>query len=116
MVTAIDANHSPGSAMYGDASTASSSRRFLIETHASPTDSTVVHAALYTGDLRCDTDYVERLRHHRLLQRYIAPEHRGDRKGKGRAIDFNRLDCIYLDTSGGFSTGVTPSKARTDRH
>ena len=82
----------------------------MIETLASTIDSTVVHAALYTGDLRCDSDYVDRLRHHRLLQRYIAPEHRGDRKGKGRATEHSRLDCIYLDTSGGFSTGVTPSK------
>lgn len=72
----------------------------------------MVHAALYTGDLRCDTDFVERLSRHRMLQRYIPPEHRGDRKGKGREVEFSRLDCIYLDTSGGFSTGVTPSKVR----
>ena len=69
-----------------------------------------MHAALYTGDLRCDTDFVQRLSRHRLLQRYIPSEHRDDRKGKGREVEFSRLDCIYLDTSGGFSTGATPSK------
>ena len=55
----------------------------------------VLHAALYTGDVRCDEDFIERLRRIPPLQPYLDTEH-------GPRI---RLDCIYLDTAGGMCMG-----------
>ncbi|GAA5972955.1 hypothetical protein JCM11641_000337 [Rhodosporidiobolus odoratus] len=112
-VTALDANHCPGSCM------------FLIE-GPSPSAGRLPRAILHTGDLRAEAWWLDSLRHNPLIQPFLAPPlpcppptmtttTKG--KGKGRATDVESerielerrgargrargkvLDCVYLDTS-----------------
>ncbi|GAA5909665.1 hypothetical protein JCM8208_003841 [Rhodotorula glutinis] len=96
-ITALDANHCPGSCM------------FLIE----GTLSGVHRAVLITGDVRIEPWWLDALRHNPLVEPYLphphaqsAPRPRGaqaqiegasgseEHRGRTRA-----LDCVYLDTS-----------------
>ncbi|GAA5898232.1 hypothetical protein JCM5296_001191 [Sporobolomyces johnsonii] len=88
-VTAIDANHCPGSCM------------FLIEGIVDSTH----RAVLITGDIRAEPWWTASLAHNPLLSKYVA-WNPPSRKGKERATDSGlsarpafTLDCVYLDTS-----------------
>ncbi|KAG8965244.1 hypothetical protein FRC03_000789 [Tulasnella sp. 419] len=99
-ITALDANHCPGSVMY------------LIEGSRG--------AILHTGDVRCEPAMIEALRHNPLVQAYLAPEERpsyhapSDPKGKGKAkeedIASQQLEAIYLDTACLLTKCEMPSK------
>ncbi|GAA5853129.1 hypothetical protein JCM8547_000211 [Rhodosporidiobolus lusitaniae] len=80
-VTALDANHCPGSAM------------FLI-TGPSPSLSGRPATILHTGDVRAEDWWIEALRRNPLVQPYLAPpvEAGGQRRAGG-------LERVYLDTS-----------------
>ncbi|GAA5923368.1 hypothetical protein JCM1841_006501 [Sporobolomyces salmonicolor] len=89
-VTAIDANHCPGSCM------------FLIEGVVECTH----RAVLITGDIRAEPWWTASLAHNPLLSKYVVWNPPSD-KGKERAVDAGlsarpafALDCVYLDTSG----------------
>ncbi|GAA5962984.1 hypothetical protein JCM21900_004332 [Sporobolomyces salmonicolor] len=88
-VTAIDANHCPGSCM------------FLIEGVVECTH----RAVLITGDIRAEPWWTASLAHNPLLSKYVVWNPPSD-KGKERAVDAGlsarpafALDCVYLDTS-----------------
>ncbi|KPV71502.1 uncharacterized protein RHOBADRAFT_56545 [Rhodotorula graminis WP1] len=99
-ITALDANHCPGSCM------------FLIEGVVAGTH----RAVLITGDVRIEPWWLDALRHNPLVEPYLPPPHaqpgsrprtvqahvEGPSSGtsakahRGRA---RALDCVYLDTS-----------------
>jgi len=77
-VTAIDANHCPGSCM------------FLFEGTVNGTE----RSCLVTGDLRAEPWFIETLLHNPLLSPFIvSTNNRRTRR------PLKELDCIYLDTS-----------------
>ncbi|KAL8280594.1 hypothetical protein RQP46_006917 [Phenoliferia psychrophenolica] len=91
-VTALDANHCPGSAM------------FLIESEVDD----IPRAVLVTGDVRAEPHWVAALQQNPAVAKYIRWPHEVlpklslDRKGKGKERDEDRwptLDSIYLDTT-----------------
>lgn len=90
-VTALDANHCPGSCMY------------LIEGRVNG----IQKAVLVTGDIRAEDWWIEALKRNPLVMKYFPPKS-GDSEEKGKAReddgkeDAERwpvLDCMYLDTS-----------------
>ncbi|KAI5476728.1 DNA cross-link repair 1C protein [Pseudohyphozyma bogoriensis] len=92
VITALDANHCPGSCMFLIEGIINSERR----------------AILITGDIRAEPWWVESLSRNPLVQKYLSkPGEGSDRKGKRRARGLDEekddlwpsLDCIYLDTS-----------------
>ncbi|KAG8997285.1 hypothetical protein FRB93_000418 [Tulasnella sp. JGI-2019a] len=95
-VTAIDANHCPGSVMY------------LIEGERG--------AVLHTGDVRCEEWWINALKRNQYLRPYLASPNAVnafdiDRKGKGPNVEpFKQLEAIYLDTACMFATFELPSK------
>ncbi|GAA6009631.1 hypothetical protein JCM10207_004132 [Rhodosporidiobolus poonsookiae] len=96
-ITALDANHCPGSCM------------FLIA--GVPSSSSAPCAVLHTGDLRAEPWLLEALRKNPLVQPYLAPpplppsrngKEREGEEGQGEKVQRRAgrtLDCIYLDTS-----------------
>ncbi|KAG8882837.1 hypothetical protein FRB97_007661 [Tulasnella sp. 331] len=100
IVTAIDANHCPGSVMY------------LIEGDYG--------AVLHTGDVRCEEWWFHALKRNPFLRPYIPPskghnppslQNTSDIKGRGEDIGpIKQLEAIYLDTAYMFATFELPSK------
>ncbi|GAA5899885.1 uncharacterized protein JCM6883_006023 [Sporobolomyces salmoneus] len=87
-VTAIDANHCPGSCM------------FLFEGVVEGTE----RSCLVTGDLRAESWYLTSLMHNPLLAAYTtrlssSTSIKGKEKASERYGPVKALDCIYLDTS-----------------
>ncbi|BGP51194.1 hypothetical protein JCM10450v2_007123 [Rhodotorula kratochvilovae] len=76
-VTALDANHCPGSCM------------FLIEGTVSGTH----RAVIVTGDVRIEPWWLDALKHNPLVAPYLPPGGAGERRAP------RTLDCLYLDTS-----------------
>jgi hypothetical protein len=76
-VTAIDANHCPGSCM------------FLFQGTVNGTE----RSCLVTGDLRAEPWFIETLLHNPLLSPFIVSTNNRRRR------PLKELDCIYLDTS-----------------
>ncbi|BGO95126.1 hypothetical protein NBRC10512_006410 [Rhodotorula toruloides] len=88
-VTALDANHCPGSAM------------FLIEGEVKGK----FRSCLITGDIRIEPWWLEALKHNPIVAPYI-PSH----TKTGTARSPRTLDCIYLDTSSVLLTDELPTK------
>ncbi|GAA5853553.1 hypothetical protein JCM9279_001312 [Rhodotorula babjevae] len=94
-ITALDANHCPGSCM------------FLIE----GTVAGAHRAVLITGDVRIEPWWLDALRHNPLVEPYLPrPPHsrtvqaHGEDVSGGKSAEAHRgrtraLDCLYLDTS-----------------
>ncbi|GAA5900062.1 hypothetical protein JCM6882_002603 [Rhodosporidiobolus microsporus] len=124
-ITALDANHCPGSCMWliEGPSTSSIASFFPVSSFSSsssrPSPSRNA-AILHTGDLRVESWWLAALAKNPLVQPFLAPPPppsamgSGNGKGKGRASDQESraieaersgwrvgktLDCIYLDTS-----------------
>ncbi|GAA6052948.1 hypothetical protein JCM3770_006749 [Rhodotorula araucariae] len=76
-VTALDANHCPGSCM------------FLIEGKVAG----VHRAVLVTGDVRIEPWWLDALKHNPLVAPYLPANDAGRRSVP------SRLDCLYIDTS-----------------
>lgn len=125
VVTAIDANHCPGSCMYVFVLSRFPPslqlltfpfHRFLIEATLATTGRP--GAILITGDIRAEDWWIAALKRNPVLGKYIAPmevKSMGKEKGKGKATEaevraweeegkggrdgVTRLECVYLDTS-----------------
>ncbi|KAK0497910.1 beta-lactamase-like protein [Armillaria luteobubalina] len=83
-VTAIDANHCPGSVMY------------LVEGKNG--------AVLHTGDLRAETWFLESLKRNPFLQPYLSTS------GRQRSNVIKPLEAIYLDTACVMNIEEVPTK------
>ncbi|KAF9515029.1 hypothetical protein BS47DRAFT_822800 [Hydnum rufescens UP504] len=94
-VTAIDANHCPGSVMY------------LIEGSKG--------AVLHTGDMRAEPSFVENLKRNPFLAKYILPDPELDFRTEPASQDnskhlYTTLEAIYLDTACLIGTVDVPTK------
>ncbi|GAA5826627.1 hypothetical protein JCM11251_002825 [Rhodosporidiobolus azoricus] len=125
-VTALDANHCPGSCMWLITGPSTTSTSSFYPSHpnqpAHPSSSSPREASiLHTGDLRVESWWLTSLAKNPLVQPYLAPPpyptSSASWKGKARASDEDvekwdrerdkegrwgggrSLDCIYLDTS-----------------
>ncbi|GEM10693.1 DNA cross-link repair 1C protein [Rhodotorula toruloides] len=88
-VTALDANHCPGSAM------------FLIEGVVDGK----FRSCLITGDIRIEPWWLEALKHNPIVAPYIPCD---TKTGTSRTL--KTLDCVYLDTSSVLLTDELPTK------
>lgn len=108
VITMLDANHCPGSAMYVSSTSqlirSSHARRFLLSDP--DTGATVLH----TGDVRPDRPFLDRMERHPAVQPYLARVMGMDvlQRDAGRGEDGvggkgvycgKRLERVYLDTS-----------------
>ncbi|BGP19562.1 hypothetical protein JCM10213_000162 [Rhodosporidiobolus nylandii] len=109
-VTALDANHCPGSAMFLIDGTGPLGRRCV----------------LHTGDIRAEDWWLEALKHNPHVQPYLGPPplppvRQASRKGKEKATEEESLiieeertragktlDCIYIDTSSTLDEELVP--------
>lgn len=85
-ITALDANHCPGSCM------------FLLERFRSYicTKEDLISAVLYTGDIRAEPSWCDSVRSSLPLQPYLV--------GHDGTAPMRTLDNIYLDTSAALDT------------
>ncbi|GHJ90155.1 hypothetical protein NliqN6_6557 [Naganishia liquefaciens] len=110
VITMLDANHCPGSAMF-----------LLTDPH---TGATILH----TGDVRPDRPFLDRLERHPAVTPYLAKimgiETSQQPQGKGRiegtdklggSFRARKLERVYLDTSAVIGTCDMPSKEEAVR-
>lgn len=90
-VTAIDANHCPGSAM------------FLVEGIVNGTFKSII----VTGDIRAEPMWVDQLLQNPILKPYFRTLDQDNRKESSL---WRRLDCIYFDTTFVLRNVVSPTK------
>lgn len=117
-ITAIDANHCPGAVMFVLLNFAAKpwtnvyhAYRYLIEGSNG--------AVLHTGDMRAETSFLDALKRHPYLSRYLAPDPEIDYRGQDGTTPldvFPTLTAIYLDTACLLGTAEVTSKVRTGTH
>ncbi|RXK36735.1 hypothetical protein M231_05970 [Tremella mesenterica] len=94
-ITALDANHCPGSAM------------FLIKSRD--------RAVLHTGDIRADGPFLQALRTNSALEEFLPPDLSAPSSEKEIYWGKRILDRMYLDTSAMLGTGDMPDRDPTLR-
>jgi hypothetical protein len=68
-------------------------------------------AVLHTGDVRCDSLFMQSLRRNPAIQQFIAPPPGAIMSNKAQGASGSRLlDRIYLDTGAMLGTGDMPDR------